>query len=378
MSNIFLMHDENLVEMTERGFESEDKLQALLARFPHLLSGDRPGSASVQWLLVTREMGVPAAEGGGDHWSLDHLFLDQEAVPTLVEVKRSSDTRIRREVVGQILDYAANAVVYWPVEAIRARFEQTCQERGTDPKIELSSFLGPGTDVEEFWQRVKTNLQAGRIRMVFVADAIPQELRRIVEFLNGQMDPAEVLAVEIRQFVGPGAEQQPSTLVANVIGQTAEAERKKPSSRGEGRQWDEESFFRELRVRQGDQETAVARAIYDWARERSLRFSWGKGGKDGSMYPVLDHAGSAYWAISIWTYGRIEVQFQWMKEKPPFSDEIKRRKLRDLLNEIPGVQIPEDAIARRPSIRLEVLAKDTDLRKFLGVLDWYIEQVKAV
>jgi hypothetical protein len=34
--------------------------------------------------------------------------FDQNAVPTLVEVKRSSDTRIRREVVGQMLDYAAN------------------------------------------------------------------------------------------------------------------------------------------------------------------------------------------------------------------------------------------------------------------------------
>jgi hypothetical protein len=55
--------------------------------------------------------------------SVDHLFVDQDAVPTLVEVKRSSDTRIRREVVGQMLDYAANAVVYWPLERLRATFE---------------------------------------------------------------------------------------------------------------------------------------------------------------------------------------------------------------------------------------------------------------
>jgi hypothetical protein len=61
--------------------------------------------------------------GSGNRWSVDHLFLDQDAIPTIVEVKRSSDTRIRREVVGQMLDYAANAVVYWAVEAIRAEFE---------------------------------------------------------------------------------------------------------------------------------------------------------------------------------------------------------------------------------------------------------------
>lgn len=78
-------------------------------------------------------MALPDAEDAGSRWSLDHLFLDQEGIPTLIEVKRSTDTRIRREVVGQMLDYAANAVVYWPVEELRARFEPRCQESGTPP-----------------------------------------------------------------------------------------------------------------------------------------------------------------------------------------------------------------------------------------------------
>jgi hypothetical protein len=56
-----------------------------------------------RWLLVSREVGVPLQEEGAGQMSLDHLFLDQGAVPTLVEVKRGSDTRIRREVVGQML-----------------------------------------------------------------------------------------------------------------------------------------------------------------------------------------------------------------------------------------------------------------------------------
>src|SRR5262249_39244062 len=111
----------DLVEMREQPYDSEDVLQELIARHPNLLAGDQMDNAAPRrWLLVTREMGVPDEQDGGDRWSLDHLFLDQDAVPTLVEVKRSSDTRVRREVVGQMLDYAANAVVYWPVEAIRS------------------------------------------------------------------------------------------------------------------------------------------------------------------------------------------------------------------------------------------------------------------
>ena len=54
-----------------------------------------------------------SGDGGSDRGSLDHLFLDQDAVPTLVEVKRSENTQIRREVVGQMLDYAANGVMFW-------------------------------------------------------------------------------------------------------------------------------------------------------------------------------------------------------------------------------------------------------------------------
>jgi hypothetical protein len=78
-------------------------------------------------------------------------------------------------------------------------------------------------DAEAFWQSVKTNLQAGRIRMLFVADRIPPELRRVVEFLNRQMDPAEVLALELRQFQGEGLK----TIVPVVYGQTEEAQQKK-------------------------------------------------------------------------------------------------------------------------------------------------------
>jgi hypothetical protein len=54
----------------------------------------------------------------------------------------------------------------------------------------LAAFLGP-QEPDAFWRQVDANLRAGRVRMVFVADRIPPELRRIVEFLNEQMRPAE-------------------------------------------------------------------------------------------------------------------------------------------------------------------------------------------
>ena len=107
---------------------------------------------------------------------------------------RSTDTRIRREVLGQMLDYAANAVAYWPIEDLQSYFEDRCEKDGTSSEEELEILLSSTDEIDNYWKQVKTNLQAGRIRMVFVADEIPTELRRIVEFLNEQMDPAEVLS----------------------------------------------------------------------------------------------------------------------------------------------------------------------------------------
>jgi hypothetical protein len=75
--------------------------------------------------------------------------------------------------------------------------------------------------------------------MVFVADEISLALAHVVEFFNAQMDPAEVLAVEVEQF----ANDTVQTMVPRVIGQTAEAESKKTVATAQ-RRWDESSFFR--------------------------------------------------------------------------------------------------------------------------------------
>lgn len=113
--------------------------------------------------------GVPSEKGSGDRWSADHLFLDQDAIPTIVEVKRSTDTRARREVVAQMLDYAANGIMYWPLERLRSTFEANCKAQNQDPETTLLKSLGLELDPEEFWQSAATNLQVGKVRLIFVS-----------------------------------------------------------------------------------------------------------------------------------------------------------------------------------------------------------------
>lgn len=226
-------------------------------------------------------MGIPEGEVGGARWSIDHLFLDQDGVPTLVEVKRSSDTRLRREVVRQMLDYAANAAGYWTPERIQSAFEANCDALDAtgeprDPDQVLMETLGIDSGGEDFWQQDKVNLRAGRLRLIFVADIIPPELVRVVEFLNEQMDPAEVLAVEVRQYVG-GKEMK--TLVPRVLGRTAVVQQRKKADTSAKRNWDEPSFMAALRNNCGPQVVQVARALLRWSRDQGLTIWWGGAGR---------------------------------------------------------------------------------------------------
>lgn len=90
--------DGELLPLVATLFEAENDLQQLLETHPDLLAGGQmtPGVPR-RWARVKREQGVPDRDHAGSRWSVDHLFVDQDAVPTLVEVKRSTDTRIRRE-----------------------------------------------------------------------------------------------------------------------------------------------------------------------------------------------------------------------------------------------------------------------------------------
>jgi len=199
----------------------------------------------------------------------------------------------------------------------------------------------------------------------------------VVEFLNSQMDPAEVLAVEIRQFVG----QNLKTLVPRVIGGTATAEQKKRTSR-QTKQWDESSFFAELERKGSSDVVPVARQILAWVTSRVTRIWWGRGMTTGSFVPVIEWAGAKHQLFTAHTGWAsnppgIETAFQYQAYKPPFDDEAKRRELLRRFNTIPGVSLPPDSIDRRPSIPLKALASEDALKGLFAVMEWYLSEVRT-
>ena len=197
------------------GKSLEDALQTLFEKYPQIIPGKQIDPVSddpPNFVLLRREMPV-----GG--WSLDHLFVDQKATLTLVEAKLFQNPESRREVIGQILEYAANATEFWTGGVVRQKATEFWGNQ-TPPK-ELDKVLqeefGRDLDIENFWRRVEENLRNGRIRLIIATDELRPEMRRIIEYLNKEMQNTEVLGLELKCY---GEESESLILVPRLAGQT--------------------------------------------------------------------------------------------------------------------------------------------------------------
>ena len=357
--------DGKLVAMKQKEFVKETDFQKLLEEYPTLLSGELIDPEDTRlWLLVAREMTITSEENGPGWWSVDHLFLDQDGIPTIVEVKRVSDTRLRREVIAQILDYAANGLARWRANDLRSRFESECEKRNEHPTAVYGDAFGPKLEYDAFWALVKTNLEAKRIRMLLVADVIPREVKAVIEFLNAQMDPAEILALELRQYTGDNGLR---TIVPTIFGQTEAARSTKaPTS---GQTWTEERVLAELESQHGAAISNVARKIVARMHLNNSIVTCGRGKVDGSINSAFYTQGQKVQPLSIYTVGRMYVNAGYCMTGN-FADPAKRLDWLDRINKIEGIQLAlkEDKF---PPISLDKLTVGSRLEQFLAVMDWF-------
>ncbi len=344
--SIFLIHKDNsLTELRAEAYGSEEDIQSYLEDYPELIPGTQMSDGEpLRWLLVRREQGVPGEIGGGHRWAVDHLFLDQHGVPTLVEVKRASDTRARREVVAQMLDYAANGVVYWPVERLRKEFVNACQARGDSPTELMAAHLQEEDDEENFWERVRANLGNGYVRLIFVADRIPVELLRIIEFLNEQMSPAIVLGLEIKQY----AAQNTRTLVPRILGQTAATRTRK--SGDDGHVLTPEEWWERFRSKHDAATVTTAERFAEEINEFGDVLHPSKSGASLALGIARPEGGYTYFAFIDQNNSSVWLGLAYLSNRQAFTSIESRQKILERLREVPGARIGNKALTGGPSV----------------------------
>lgn len=366
---VFVLNTSNvLTPMSRVGFKSEDIFQALLADHPEILGETEAGVP----LLISREQGIADSFDTGDRWSLDHLYLDTSGVPILVEVKRATDTRARREVVAQMLDYASHAVNYWTLDQIQKAFQETCESRGDNPDDILTQFLPSGREVEDYWKGVEANLRAGRIRMLFVADEISRELRRIIEFLNEQMRPAEVLGIEVEHY---GASDGSRTLVPKLVGLTERATGTKAVIERPNISTIEE-WLERLRVRCGDDTREGAAKAVGIFQSLGCEVA-PTSSKDALYVKVVAGDGKPGWPFFIRhsVGGRIELALAYLKNRPAFADDASRREALQKFQAIQGLEVRStEKLNGYPSFAAAVLLGEANRKAFADFASWVVKK----
>jgi hypothetical protein len=115
----------------------------------------------------------------------DLIAVDQDSGLTVVECKLAANPQIRREIIGQVLDYASRL---WKmsVEEFDTRWTKRTGE---------SLFADPDS-AQDLRTLIETSLKTGQFRLVLAVDEINAQLRRMVEYLNSITSPSvAVIAV---------------------------------------------------------------------------------------------------------------------------------------------------------------------------------------
>ncbi|MCP5109432.1 MAG: hypothetical protein GY953_01210, partial [bacterium] len=197
-------------------------------------------------------------------------------------------------------------------------------------------------------------------------DKIHRELRRVVEFLNKYMNPVEVLAVEIRQFVG----EKRKTMVPRVIGLTAESE-----SGGKRGVWTTEEFLARLR-RMRPVDAEISEKIMDWGRRKGFVLLGGKGVKHAAIHFVLKVDGVEWKPFNIYEgYQEGYLYLPFAQMGPAFAELDQRAELCRRVNRIKGMKaLPEK---HYPGVGFAKLRAKGALMQLFEALGWMVERMRA-
>ena len=334
MSDVLVRHgDEAWRPPESSGYTDEAHLQAILLEHPWLI----PGVTKNALVCIEFQSGVGPS---------DVVAVDHESGLTLVECKLASNREVRREIIGQVLDYASR---FWrmSVEDFNA---QWISRTGR-------SLFSDQVGSDELKLRMEKSLSSGEFRIVLAVDEINEDLRRIVEYLNHVTLPSvAVIAVVYSR----SQEGNLEFLSKQIFGEEL-AEAKSHRVREDRERWTDDQFL--SWIDQNEPEISdKARTVLDALQIEGFERAGGKA-QSPSLNLGLRVAGAGpRWPIALYTQGKgtsIELRFEDFKSLP----EIAERYLQ-AVEAVPGVQIDgaqvrSVAYSKRPNPLLRDMSDET-------------------
>jgi hypothetical protein len=345
MSGILIRQgDGTWLEPADAGYALESELQEILAAHPELIPGVSAAAKTCR-------------EFQSDVGPADIVVVDSTGELTLVECKLASNPQIRREVVGQMFDYASRL---WKmdVEDFAAKW------RARTPTPLLHDDADGGLTLRD---SLAQNLAEGRFRIVLAVDVINPALKRMIEYLNAMAGPAtSVIAVEYSRLRQGSVE----ILMPHVYGQEL-AEAKSATDRRDLTAWDEETFRSWLH-----EHDSVNLTRFDFflatAQSAGLTFVGSRAARypAGSL-PIFGHDNTRLGTVSLFYYSGkgTSVEFNFIRMSKMSDEELPDAAVLDSflrqLAEIPALQEVASNLrssrfaSRKPNVPLSDLSMDS-------------------
>ncbi|MDQ0509979.1 hypothetical protein [Ancylobacter amanitiformis] len=157
------------------GAISEVDIQKLVHEHPSMLPIAEVDPAFKGPVAICRELRTPAG-------SIDNFLITPSGLPVIVECKLWRNPEGRREVVGQILDYAKE-LSRWTQSDIQ---REVNIRLGTTGNALLAKVRAVAPEVDEiaFNDALTVNLRRGRFLLLIVGDGIREGVEAIAEYLQ--------------------------------------------------------------------------------------------------------------------------------------------------------------------------------------------------
>ena len=248
-----------------------------------------------------------------------------------------------------------------------------CKEPQTEQWVLIENQLEQ-TDHTHLGQIITYSAGLNAVSVIWIAAKFVEEHRAALDWLNE-------ITTEATNFFGVEVElwrigDSPFAPKFNLVSKPNAWSKQIAKATPYGAQWTRERFLTELGTK-STKSAEVAAEILAWAEEQMPSVSWGWGRVMGSFTPVLECGGEEHQVARIWSNDYVELQFDYMRRRPPFDDQAKRQDLADRFAALPGFTLASNAIDKLPSVGLDALHDVNVRRQFFDVLDWFVAEVKA-
>src|SRR5436305_2584240 len=161
--------------LTPTGFPNEATLHTLVEQAPDLL----PLAGTPRLIVVGREVQLGSGRA-------DLIAIEPSGRIAIIEIKLARNEEARRAIITQVLAYAA---YLWGLEQSALEQDVLYQHLHTRGYENLAHAVESNDqegsfDAEAFSAGITESLKLGDFRLVFVLDAAPEELVRLVNYLE--------------------------------------------------------------------------------------------------------------------------------------------------------------------------------------------------